>query len=65
MSWMPWETGLRLVQSCWQLKLVVLGAEQPCFSRAQGVTDTQFAAWQPAGTSLIKKAAQNRENGNE
>lgn len=44
---------------------MVLDAEQPCFSRAQGVTDTQSAAWQPAGTSLIKKIAQNRKNGNK
>lgn len=63
---MPWETGLSLVQRGWRLKLVVVvDAEQLCFSRAQGVTDTQAAAWQPAGTSSIKKVAQNRKNGDK
>lgn len=62
---MPWETGLSLMQRGWRLKLVVVDAEQLRFSRAQGVTDTQAAAWQPAGTSSIKKVAQNRKNGDK
>lgn len=45
-SQIPWEIGLSPVQRCWRLRLAVLDAEQPRFSRAQGVTDTQFAAWQ-------------------
>lgn len=47
------------------LETKVGGAEQPCLSCAQGGTDTQPAAWQPVGASLIKKVAQNRKNGNK